>query len=59
MKKKIDVNEIRELIAKVYGYSSVQIEAVDVADVSEKSNAKHKEIGWGGVLTLYLDIKEK
>lgn len=59
MKKKIDVNEIRELIAKVYGYSSVQIEAVDIGGVTEQCNAEHKEVGWGGVLTLYLDIKEK
>ena len=59
MKKKVDVNELCELIAKVYDYSSVQIEAVDIADITKQWNAEHKEVGWGGVLTLYLDIKEK
>lgn len=59
MRKEIDVNELGELIAKHYGYRSVQIEAVDIADATKQFNPEHKEVGWLGILTLYLDVKEK
>ena len=58
-KKMINVNEIKEIIKKAYGYKSVVIRAVDVGDIDNQYTPRHVIVDVGGILTLYVEIEEE
>lgn len=55
--RKINVNELSDILAVTFGMESVMIKRIDYASVWNQHNPIPTVIDWGGVLNIYFEVE--